>query len=132
MKKIVNGICICLGFLSFAIGIVGAVLPVLPTTPFLILSAALFAKSSERFHTWLLSTKLYQRYISDAVHKKQMTKKAKRNMLVTLVFCGPISIIFSPVFAKVIILIVAAGHFYYFLCRIKTVEEQENIYNECE
>lgn len=126
MKKIVNGICICLGFLSLALGIVGAVLPVLPTTPFLILSAALFAKSSERFHTWLLSTKLYQRYIGDAVHKKQMTKKAKRNMLVTLGIIFTIGIIFSPVFAKVIILIVAAGHFYYFLCRIKTVEEQEN------
>ena len=118
MRKLVNGICICLGFLSFAIGIVGAVLPVLPTTPFLILSAALFAKSSERFHIWLLSTKLYQRYIGDAVHKKQMTKKAKRNMLVTLGIIFTIGIIFSPVFAKVIILIVAAGHFYYFLCRI--------------
>lgn len=134
MRKLVNGICICLGFLSFAIGIVGAVLPVLPTTPFLIFSAALFAKSSERFHIWLLSTKLYQRYISDAVHKKQMTKKAKRNMLVTLGIIFTIGIIFSPVFAKVIILIVAAGHFYYFLCRIKTVEEQENmeLENECE
>ena len=134
MKKIVNGICICLGFLSLALGIVGAVLPVLPTTPFLILSAALFAKSSERFHTWLQSTKLYQRYIEDAVHKKQMTKKAKRNMLVTLGIIFTIGIIFSPVFAKVIILIVAAGHFYYFLCRIKTVEEQENmeLENECE
>jgi Uncharacterized protein conserved in bacteria len=134
MKKIVNGICICLGFLSLALGIVGAVLPVLPTTPFLILSAALFAKSSERFHTWLLSTKLYQRDIGDAVHKKQMTKKAKRNMLVTLGIIFTIGIIFSPVFAKVIILIVAAGHFYYFLCRIKTVEEQENmeLENECE
>ena len=67
-------------FLSFAIGIVGAVLPVLPTTPFLILSAALFAKSSERFHIWLLSTKLYQRYIGDAVHKKQMNKKRQKEI----------------------------------------------------
>ena len=64
--------------------------------------------------------------------EEQMTKKAKRNMLVTLGIIFTIGIIFSPVFAKVIILIVAAGHFYYFLCRIKTVEEQENIYNECE
>ena len=111
MKKIVNGICICLGFLSLALGIVGAVLPVLPTTPFLILSAALFAKSSERFHTWLLSTKLYQRYIGDAVHKKQMTKKAKRNLLVTLGIIFAIGLYFSPLFAKIIILIVAAGHF---------------------
>lgn len=69
-----------------------------------------------------------------AVHKKQMTKKAKRNMLVTLGIIFTIGIIFSPVFAKVIILIVAAGHFYYFLFRIKTVEEQENmeLENECE
>lgn len=59
--------------------------------------------------------------------QKQMTKKAKRNMLVTLGIIFTIGIIFSPVFAKVIILIVAAGHFYYFLCRIKTVEEQENM-----
>ena len=80
MRKLVNGICICLGFLSFAIGIVGAVLPVLPTTPFLILSAALFAKSSERFHTWLLSTNLYQRYISDAVHKKTNDKKKQKEI----------------------------------------------------
>ena len=53
-------------------------------------------------------------------------------MLVTLGIIFTIGIIFSPVFAKVSILIVAAGHFYYFLCRIKTVDEQENIYNECE
>lgn len=75
MRKLVNGICICLGFLSFAIGIVGAVLPVLPTTPFLILSAALFAKSSERFHTWLLSTNLYQRCSPQKTNDKKSKKK---------------------------------------------------------
>lgn len=123
MKKIVNGICILLGFLFLAIGIVGTVLPVLPTTPFLILSAALFAKSSKRFHKWLLSTKLYRNYIDEAVNKKQMTRKAKRNMLTTLGIIFAIGVIFSPVFAKVIILIVAAGHFYYFIFRIRTVEE---------
>lgn len=123
MKKIIHILCIFLGFVSLGIGVVGAVLPVLPTTPFLLLSAALFAKSSERFHKWLLSTNLYQKYIDQAVHKKQMTKKAKRNMLVTLGIIFTVGIIFSPVFAKVIILAVAVGHFYYFLFKIRTVED---------
>ena len=48
----------------------------------------------------LLSTKLYQRYIGDAVHKKQMTKKAKRNLLVTLGIIFAIGLYFSPLFAK--------------------------------
>lgn len=124
MKKITNIICICLGFLSLGIGVLGAILPVLPTTPFLIISAALFAKSSERFHKWLLSTSLYKKYIDDAVNKKQMTKSAKRNMLMTLGVIFTIGFIFSPMFAKIIILAVAVGHFYYFLFRIRTVDDR--------
>ncbi len=125
MKKIVNIICVGLGFLFFGIGAAGAVMPVIPTTPFLLAAAFFFARGSERFHRWFVSTNLYQRYIEQAVKNKAMDKEAKRNMLITLGIVFTIGFIFSPVFAKVIILIVALGHFYYFLFKIKTVEKEE-------
>lgn len=121
MKKIVNTICVILGFICFGIGAAGAVLPVLPTTPFLLAAAFFFARGSERFHQWFVSTNLYKRYIEQAVKKKAMDRKAKRNMLITLGIIFAIGIIFSPMFAKIIILIVAAFHFYYFLFRVRTL-----------
>lgn len=126
MKRAVNMICVIFGFICFGLGAAGAVLPVLPTTPFLLAAAFFFAKGSGRFHKWFVSTNLYKRYIEQAVKKKSMDKRAKRNMLITLGIIFLMGIIFSPSFAKIIILIVAVLHFYYFLFRIKTVPESEN------
>lgn len=126
MKKIINGICVAFGFLCMGLGIIGAILPVLPTTPFLILSAAMFAKGSDRFHKWFEGTKIYRKYIEQTVKNKQMTAKAKRSVLMTLSVLFGIGFILSPSFAKVIIVFVAAFHFHYFLIRIKTVNEDEN------
>ena len=122
MKKIVNGICVALAFVCVGLGALGVVLPILPTTPLLIAAACLFAKGSERFHKWFLNTKLYKKYIESAVKDGTMEKTAKRNMMITLAIVFGMGICFSPVIAKVIILIVAAIHFYVLIFRIKTVE----------
>ena len=126
MKKIINGICVVLAFVCVGLGALGVVLPILPTTPLLIAAACLFAKGSERFHKWFLNTKLYKKYIESAVKDGTMEKKAKRNMMVTLAIVFGAGICFSPVFAKVIILVVAAIHFYVLIFRIRTVE----VYND--
>lgn len=67
---------IIFGIISFVLGTIGVILPILPTTPFLLLSAFLFSKSSDRFHQYLIQTKLHQKYINEMViERKQHVKK---------------------------------------------------------
>lgn len=123
MKRIINGICVALAFVCVGLGVIGMVLPILPTTPFFIAAACLFAKGSKKFHAWFLNTRLYKTYIESAVKNGTMEKRAKRKMMITLGIVFGMGIFFSPMIAKVIIVIVAAIHFYVLLFRIKSVEK---------
>jgi uncharacterized protein len=64
-------------WMSFALGVIGAFLPILPTTPFLILSAFLFSRSSPRFYTWLLQLPYAGAAIKDWDERKVINTRAK-------------------------------------------------------
>ena len=68
---------IVIGVISLALGVLGIFLPILPTTPFLLLSAALFAKSSGRLYSWLLNHKYLGEYIRSFREDKAIPLRVK-------------------------------------------------------
>ena len=92
------------GFLFTALGVIGIFLPLLPTTPFLLLAAAAFFRSSEKYYRWLLDNKYLGKYIKNYREKRGIPSRAKITALILLW----ISIGYSAFFA-VAIPIAAAG-----------------------
>ncbi len=66
-----------IGFLAMGLGMIGVVLPILPTTPFLLLASFCLAKGSNRFHKWFTQTRLYQKHLDSFVKNRAMTLKTK-------------------------------------------------------
>lgn len=81
IKKIVLVVIGCIGV---GLGAVGAVVPMLPAFPFLMLAAVCFAKSSEKLDTWFKGTKLYKNNLESYVKGQGMTKKTKIKIMITV------------------------------------------------
>ena len=76
-KRLLRGILVSLGTISLALGIIGIFIPILPTTPFLLLSAGCYAKGSKRFYQWLMKNRLLGSYIKNYKEKKGIPLKVK-------------------------------------------------------
>ena len=125
MKQILNGICVGLAFLCVGVGCIGIVLPILPTTPFFLLAVVLFAKGSQRFHAWFLSTGLYKTYLADFVATRSMTRETKIRVLTLVTILIAVGFWFSPVVAKVVLVAVLIFHYVYCMFGIKTIQKQD-------
>ncbi len=115
---------IVLGCLSLGLGAVGAVLPILPTVPFLMLAAFCFAKSSEKLHNWFVATKLYKKNLESFVQGKGMTMKTKIRIMVTVTILMSIGFIMMhavPV-GRIILGFVWLFHVLYFIFGIRTLK----------
>lgn len=84
------------GLVSLGLGVVGILLPILPTTPFLLLSIACFSRSSKRFENWLYHTKMYQIYVADLRETGSIAKERKKKIIVSIYILMGISIFFAP------------------------------------
>ena len=123
--KVKRILYIILGCIGLGLGALGAILPLLPAFPFLLLAAFSFAKSSQRLHRWFTGTKLYKNNLERYVKGKGMTRKTKIRIMVTVTIL--MSIGFVMMHAVPIGQIVLAGvwafHIFYFLFGVKTIRQ---------
>lgn len=123
-KKPFNLFYLILAFLFFGIGAVGVIIPILPTTPFLLLASFFFAKGSEKFHRWFLSTKLYQKHLESFINNRAMTLKTKLSILLPVSAMLLITFYFvNQIHARIFIAAVIVFKYYYFTFHIKTIKD---------
>jgi uncharacterized membrane protein YbaN (DUF454 family) len=107
MKKLLT----VFGLISLVLGVGGIFLPLLPTTPFLLLSAWLFAKSSERWHRWLLQHKQLGGYIRQFQEDKSIPLRIKiisiSMLWVTILFS--VIVVAKTGWLKILLLVIATG-----------------------
>lgn len=87
-------LCVVLGFVSLGLGLAGIALPLLPTTPFLLLSAWLFLKGSPRLHAWLLSRPRLGGYIKDFQERRAIPLRAKVAAVVMMSLSMAVCVVF--------------------------------------
>lgn len=113
---------VILGFAAIGLGAVGVVLPVLPTTPFLLLASFCLAKGSERFHIWFTGTKLYKNHLDDFVQNRSMTLKTKLGILLPASAMLLLALVAMPnKYGRAFIVFLIIFKYVYFFTRIKTI-----------
>lgn len=115
---------VILGCIGVGLGAIGAVLPLLPSFPFLLLAAFCFAKSSEKLHAWFTGTKLYKNNLESYVKGKGMTRKTKLRIMVTVTILMSVGfIMMKQVMAgRIVLACVWVFHVLYFTFGVKTLK----------
>ena len=126
MKRILY---IILGCVGVGLGAVGAVVPMLPAFPFLMLATFCFARSSEKLDRWFKGTKLYQDNLADYVAGRGMTVKTKVRIMITVTLLMSIGFIMMGlkgiVTGCIVLGCVWAFHIVYFIWGVKTIPAAE-------
>lgn len=132
-KNPVRIVWLLIGFLAMGLGAAGVVLPVLPTTPFLLLASFCLAKGSARFHRWFTGTKLYKKHLESFVENRTMTLKTKFSLLIPASCMLLLAFLaMQNVYGRVFIIFLILFKYVYFFTRIRTVPAGQNRIPETE
>ena len=109
--RIIRALLFAAGTISLALGAIGVVVPLLPTTPFLLLAAACYIRSSDRMHSWLINNKWFGSYIKNYQEGKGIPLKTKILAVSFLWITIMISAFFvmKILWVQVILLVIATG-----------------------
>lgn len=120
-----KALLISVGCIGVALGAVGAVLPLLPAFPFLLLAAVCFGKSSDRLHNWFVRTKLYKQNLESYVQGRGMTMSTKLRIITIVTITMLIGFFMMgrvPV-GQIALGIVWVCHLLYFFFGVKTLRK---------
>lgn len=103
-----RGLFLLLGLTALALGLLGIVLPLLPTVPFILLAAFCFARSSERLHHWLMTHPWFADALTQWQEQRAMRKGLKRKAMIVSALSFSVSIIVVPIlWVKGLLLVMA-------------------------
>ncbi|WP_090237067.1 YbaN family protein [Lentibacillus halodurans] len=126
MQQIKKILLILAGSISLGVGILGIILPLLPTTPLLLLAAACYVRSSEKLYHWLITNKYFGSYIQNYRDGKGIPLKAKVMGVSVLCLAMSYTILFIVPFPVVKILLAAVGaYFTWFILKQKTLPKEQ-------
>jgi uncharacterized protein len=111
-QRVVKALLLVGGTVSLVLGAVGIFLPILPTTPFLLLSAACYLRSSERMYNWLLGNRWFGEYIKNYQEGRGIPAKTKIVVLVILwaaIFYSTLMVVDEILIAQIALLAIAVG-----------------------
>ncbi|MBW6515692.1 MAG: YbaN family protein [Candidatus Cloacimonetes bacterium] len=127
-KKVQRIIFITIGLISLTLGVVGIILPLLPTTPFLLLSAALFANASPKLYNWLHTNPIFGEYLRRYRNKEGIPLELKIGVLsvlwITLASSAFLAVSPERWYVRIVLLLIGLGVTIHIL-KIKTQEKQK-------
>ncbi|MBC5995570.1 DUF454 domain-containing protein [Romboutsia ilealis] len=128
MTNIKKFFYIFIGLIAFLLGAIGVVLPVLPTTPFLLVASFCFVRGSEKFDKWFKGTRIYKKHLENFVESRAMTLKQKVSLVLFADFMMLIPFIMvDNIYMRITLIVVSLTKLYYFTFKVKTIKSNSAI-----